>query len=115
MVPCILRCIRTLRGLSERDPCRGLTVCDVEEARKLLSSYISLVTRKALKFVRDNETDDQQALINQIRACNEIISTLSESLDEQEFRQLKIEEEDPVGIDLTDFDSSTGSDSDMDI
>ncbi|WP_040205937.1 DUF3427 domain-containing protein [Neobacillus jeddahensis] len=69
---------------------------DVEEARKLLSSYISLVTRRALKFVRDNESDDQQALINQIRTCNEIISTLSERLDEQEFRQLRIEEEGEV-------------------
>jgi superfamily II DNA or RNA helicase len=69
---------------------------DVEEARKLLSSYISLVTRKALKFVRDNETDDQQALINQIQTCNEIISTLSERLDEAEFRQLQIEEEGEV-------------------
>ncbi|MBT2729816.1 DUF3427 domain-containing protein [Bacillus sp. ISL-75] len=69
---------------------------DVEEARKLLSSYISLVTRKALKFVRDNESDDQQALINQIRTCNEIISILSERLDEEEFRQLRIEEEGEV-------------------
>jgi superfamily II DNA or RNA helicase len=69
---------------------------DVEEARKLLSSYISLVTRKALKFVRDNESDDRQALVNQIQTCNEIISTLSERLDEEEFRQLKIEEEGEV-------------------
>lgn len=69
---------------------------DVEEARKLLSSYISLVTRKALKFVRDSESDDHLALINQIRICNEIISTLSERLDEEEFRQLQIEEEGEV-------------------
>jgi HKD family nuclease len=69
---------------------------DVEEARKLLSSYISVVTRKALKFVRDNESDDRQALINQIRTCNEIISILSERLDEEEFRQLRIEEEGEV-------------------
>jgi superfamily II DNA or RNA helicase/HKD family nuclease len=66
---------------------------DVEEARKLLSSYISIVTRKALKFVRENESDDQQALIMQIQTCNEIISTLSERLDDEEFRQLKIDEE----------------------
>ncbi|WML44333.1 DUF3427 domain-containing protein [Neobacillus sp. PS3-40] len=71
----------------------GKELLDVEEARKLLSSYISTVTRKALKFVRDNESNDQQALINQIRTCNEIISTLSERLDDEEFRQLKIDEE----------------------
>lgn len=70
---------------------------DVEEARTLLSSYISIITRKALKFVRDKEKDDdQQALINQIRTCNEIISILSEQLDEDEFRQLRIEEEGEV-------------------
>ena len=28
----------------------GIEPIDVEEARKLLSSYISLITRKALKF-----------------------------------------------------------------
>lgn len=70
----------------------GTEPIDVEEARKILSSYISSVTRKALKFVRDDVTDDQQALIGQIRLCNEIVSALSERLDEEEFRQLKIEE-----------------------
>ncbi|WP_026573716.1 DEAD/DEAH box helicase [Bacillus sp. UNC438CL73TsuS30] len=74
----------------------GKESIDVEEARKLLSSYISLVTRKALKFVRDNESNDQQALINQIKTCNEIITTLSDRLDEEEFRELKIEEEGEV-------------------
>jgi superfamily II DNA or RNA helicase len=74
----------------------GKEQIDVEEARKLLSSYISLVTRKALKFVRDNESNDQQALLNQIRTCNEVITTLSEQLDEEEFNQLKIEEEGEV-------------------
>jgi superfamily II DNA or RNA helicase len=69
---------------------------DVEEARKLLSSYISLVTRKALEFVRDNVNDDQQALMNQIQTCNDIITTLSERLDDEEFCQLKIEEEGEV-------------------
>ncbi len=64
----------------------GKEAIDVEEARKLLSSYISLVTRKALKFVRDQESDDKQALINQIKTCNEIITTLSKQLDEDEFR-----------------------------
>lgn len=74
----------------------GTESIDVEEARKLLSSYISNVTRKALKFVRDNETNDEQALINQIRTCNEIISILSDRLGDQEFRELKIEEEGEV-------------------
>lgn len=69
---------------------------DVEEARKVLSSYISFVTRRALKYVRDNESDDQLALINQIQTCNDIIVTLSEKLDDQEFQSLKIAEEGEV-------------------
>lgn len=56
---------------------------DPEEARKLLSSYISAVTRRALKFVRDNESDDRQALLDQIRTCNDVITVLSEKLDKR--------------------------------
>ena len=69
---------------------------DVEEARKVLSTYISSVTRRALKYVRDNESDDHLALINQIQTCNEVIATLSEQLDDQEFQSLKIAEEGEV-------------------
>ncbi|MEK5522900.1 NgoFVII family restriction endonuclease [Heyndrickxia sporothermodurans] len=71
----------------------GKEKLDVEEARKMLSSYISHVTRRALKFVRDNENDDKVALLNQINLCNEIIAILSENLGDQEFNALKIEEE----------------------
>lgn len=75
----------------------GKEKLDVEEARKLLSSYISLVTRKALRFVRDNEkSDPKQAIVDQIRICNDIIRTLSERLDDEEFSRLQIEEEGEV-------------------
>lgn len=75
----------------------GKEKLDVEEARKLLSSYISLVTRKALRFVRDNEkSDPKQAIVDQIRTCNDIIRTLSERLDDEEFSRLQIEEEGEV-------------------
>ncbi|KSU81120.1 Helicase conserved C-terminal domain-containing protein [Fictibacillus enclensis] len=70
---------------------------DVEEARKLLASYISTVTRKALKFVRDEAGNDvQQALLDQIRTCNDIIHIISERLGDEEFRALQIEEEGEV-------------------
>ena len=85
-----------LNQLSDESFDVGKEQIDVEEARKLLSSYISFVTRKALKFVRENENDDRQALINQIRTCNEIINILSEHLDEEEFSELQIEEEGEV-------------------
>lgn len=74
----------------------GKESLDVEEARKFLSSYISAVTRRALKYVRDNETDDRSALVNQIKTCNEIIAILSRSLDNEEFDSLKITEEGEV-------------------
>lgn len=65
---------------------------DVEEAKKLLSLYISNVTRKALKFVRDNESDEKDALLKQIQICNDIISLLSEKIDHEEFQGLNISE-----------------------
>jgi superfamily II DNA or RNA helicase len=71
----------------------GRTPIDVEEARKMLSSYISSVTRNALKHVRDQEKNDHDALLKQIETCNEIIDTLSRNLDQQEFNSLKISEE----------------------
>lgn len=70
----------------------GKAPIDVEEARKILSTYISNVTRRALKYIRENDTDDHIALINQIKTCNSIIDLLSQKLDEEEFDSLKIEE-----------------------
>ncbi len=71
----------------------GRTPLDVEEARKVLSSYISSVTRNALKHVRDQEKNDKDALLKQIETCNEIIDILSRRLDQHEFNSLKIAEE----------------------
>ncbi|MDQ0154652.1 DUF3427 domain-containing protein [Robertmurraya andreesenii] len=70
----------------------GKEPLDVEEARKILSTYISIVTRRALKYIRENDTDDHIALLNQIKTCNSIIELLSQKLDEDEFDSLKIEE-----------------------
>ncbi|WP_026477586.1 DEAD/DEAH box helicase [Alkaliphilus transvaalensis] len=66
---------------------------DVEEARKILSSYISEVTRRALRYVRENISDDKEALLSQIRTCNDVIEILSVRLPVDEFDKLKIEEE----------------------
>lgn len=69
---------------------------DVEEARKVLSNYISIVTRKALNYVRDAYTEDRTALLKQIHLCNEIIKTLSKQLDAGEYKKLQIDEEGQV-------------------
>lgn len=74
----------------------GKEALDVEEARKMLSAYISTVTRRALRYVRENEDDDQTALSHQIKTCNSMISMLSKELSEEEFDSLKIADEGEV-------------------
>jgi hypothetical protein len=44
----------------------GKELLDPEEARKLLSTYISAVTRRALKIVRE-VSDDDEAVLAQVR------------------------------------------------
>ncbi len=70
---------------------------DVEEARKMLATYISSVTRRALNYIRDeHKNDDEKAIIGQIKTCNEIIAILSERLNDTEFASLQIAEEGEV-------------------
>lgn len=71
---------------------------DVEEARKRLSSYISNVTRKALRYIREDFSakGSKEALLKQIKTCNEIIETLAQNLDNNEFEKLKLSEEGEV-------------------
>lgn len=57
----------------------GTEKLDAEEARKLLSTYLAAVTRRALKIVRE-QTEDKMAVLEQIRTCNEIIATLKDTL-----------------------------------
>jgi hypothetical protein len=71
----------------------GKEALDVEEARKLLAHYISLVTRRALKLVREQNSDDQDAVLAQIRICNELIATMRISLGQQELEDYRIDEQ----------------------
>lgn len=70
----------------------GKESLDPEEARKVLSSYLASVTRRALKAVRENN-DDETAVLAQIRTSNEIIHTLRESLHPDESRDLQLDEQ----------------------
>lgn len=74
----------------------GTERLDPEEARKMLANYISMVTRKALKYVREQHRDEHEAVLEQIRACNEIITTLKDSLGEDELNELYIDEQGEV-------------------
>ncbi|QHT59362.1 DUF3427 domain-containing protein [Paenibacillus lycopersici] len=73
----------------------GKEALDPEEARKLLSTYISTVTRRALKMVREL-ADDDEAVLAQVRACNEIIATLRNNLDDDELDNWKLDEQGEV-------------------
>lgn len=75
----------------------GKEKLDSEEARKMLSSYIALVTRRALKLVREQAgTQDRDTILAQVRTCNAIIASLKESLGSEEADALKLEEQGEV-------------------
>jgi superfamily II DNA or RNA helicase len=85
----------TLKHLSTLDPSLyqiGKEPLDAEEARKLLSNYISMATRKALKLIRE-QSSDEEAVLAQIHTCNEIIATLKNALDEEDLEDLKLDEQ----------------------
>lgn len=64
---------------------------DEEDANKFLSAYIASITRKALKHMRENEKNKNEALLKQIKACNQLINVLSEVLSDEEFKLLQID------------------------
>jgi hypothetical protein len=70
---------------------------DVEEAKTILSAYISSVVKKALRFVRENnKQNDKEAMFSQIKACNELIKILANIAQERNIEGFKIEEEGEV-------------------
>ncbi|MGG0668588.1 DEAD/DEAH box helicase [Sporosarcina koreensis] len=64
---------------------------DEAEARILLSSYISYVTRNALSHIRDGG-NKEDSLLRQMEVCNEIIDVLHQKLDDDDFAKLKLDE-----------------------
>jgi superfamily II DNA or RNA helicase len=67
---------------------------DVEEAKTVLSAYISSVVKKALRFIRENnKQNDKEALLSQIKASNELIKILANIARERNIEDFKIEEE----------------------
>lgn len=67
---------------------------DVEEAKTVLSNYIAPVIKKALRFIRENNKKcDKEALLSQIKACNELIKALSKLAEEDNLQGFKVAEE----------------------
>ncbi|WP_379135244.1 DUF3427 domain-containing protein [Paenibacillus sp. sgz500958] len=73
----------------------GKEPLDAEEARKLLTSYLATVTRRALKVVRE-ASDDKEAVVAQIRICNDIIATLRDAMGPEEYKELQLDEQGEV-------------------
>ena len=62
-----------------------------EEAKVILSQYITQVIRKSLNYIRDKEKEDSEKLIKQIEACNNIINILSEVSNEEDIKKYEID------------------------
>ncbi|WP_054026568.1 DUF3427 domain-containing protein [Bacillus sp. FJAT-28004] len=89
----------TTRQLSALDPALyefGKEPLDPEEARKLLSNYLAVVTRRALKVIREQNSNDEESVFAQVRTCNEIISTLKDTLGQAEYNDLQLNEQGEV-------------------
>lgn len=70
---------------------------DVEEAKNMLSSYISSVIKKGLRFIREsNNESDREALLQQIKACNELVKTICKYAGESSLQGFQIAEEGEV-------------------
>ena len=67
-------------------------VIETQEAKVILTNYISTVIRRALGYVRDKTKDDKEKLLKQIEACNKIIDVLSEVSSEEDINGFRIEE-----------------------
>ncbi|MBS5884061.1 DEAD/DEAH box helicase [Clostridium sp.] len=64
---------------------------DNEEAKVILSQYISKVIRKSLNYIRDKEKEDSDKLLKQIEACNDIINILSEVSNGNDIKKYEID------------------------
>jgi superfamily II DNA or RNA helicase len=84
-----------LEGLDSAVYDIGKEPIDAEEARKLLSNYLAMVTRRALKAVREN-SHDEDAVLAQVRTCNEIIATLRDALGPEDCKELQLDEQGEV-------------------
>lgn len=85
----------TRRQLSDLDASLydiGIEQLDPEEARKQLSNYLAVVTRRALKMVREQHSDENESLLLQVRTCNELIATLRNILGHEEWREWQLDE-----------------------
>lgn len=68
----------------------GKEKLDAEDAKNILTQYISNITKDALRYVRDDCKESEEYLNKQIEICNRIIELLKNNLQDEEFENLKI-------------------------
>ena len=63
-----------------------------DDARRVLTIYISSVIQQGLRYIRENynSEQDQEALIAQIQLCNNIIDEIAKNTGERDFEDNKI-------------------------
>lgn len=86
---------KSLQALNDEEYKIETERLDVEEAKIYLSNYIAEVTSKALALLRENK-GSKEAIKKQIQLCNHIINELKKNLDDNDFNDLKLIEQDEV-------------------
>ena len=76
--------------LSKLDPDQydiKLDTLDAEDARRILTIYISYVIQQGLRCIRDKfkTNEERESLLAQIRLCNEIVREVAEYVEEPDF------------------------------
>ncbi|MGL5244011.1 MAG: NgoFVII family restriction endonuclease, partial [Sarcina sp.] len=85
--------LNELKNLNNDDFIIDKLKMDKEEAKVILTTYISSVIRRGLDYVRDKSKDEKdKKLLKQIELCNRIIHTISEYSQENDINGFKIDE-----------------------
>ena len=87
--------------LSKLDPNQydiQLEALDAEDARRILTIYISYVVQQGLHYIRDSFStkQDREALIAQIKLCNDIVEEIAKHTKEPDFEDNQILEKGEV-------------------
>lgn len=71
---------------------------DTDDARKILTVYISFIVQKGLHYIRDNfsSSEDHESLVAQIKLCNDIIFEIVTHTGDADFKDFSILEKGEV-------------------
>lgn len=89
---------KELREHSQDDYQIAYDKLDTDDARKTLTIYLSSIIERGLRYIRDNfhSNEDEEALLAQIRLCNDIIIEIASHAQDAEFKDYEIIEKGEV-------------------